>query len=39
MSDEKEIVSKEETFDKLEIRLGRVISVEEGLEERERITT
>lgn len=26
---EKEIVSKEETFDKLEIRLGRVISVEE----------
>lgn len=28
MSDEKEIVSKEETFDKLEIRLGRVISVE-----------
>src|ERR1700730_5631697 len=29
MSDEKEIVSKEETFDKLEIRLGRVISVEE----------
>ena len=30
MSDEKEIVSKEETFDKLEIRLGRVISVEEG---------
>lgn len=29
MSDEKKIVSKEETFDKLEIRLGRVISVEE----------
>lgn len=29
MSDEKETVSKEETFDKLEIRLGRVISVEE----------
>lgn len=29
MSDEKGIVSKEETFDKLEIRLGRVISVEE----------
>ena len=29
MSEEKEIVSKEETFDKLEIRLGRVISVEE----------
>ena len=28
MSEEKEIVSKEETFDKLEIRLGRVISVE-----------
>lgn len=27
--EEKEIVSKEETFDKLEIRLGRVISVEE----------
>lgn len=26
---EKEIVSKEETFDKLEIRLGRVISVED----------
>ncbi len=25
----KEIVSKEETFDKLEIRLGRIISVEE----------
>lgn len=31
MSDEKEIVSKEETFDKLEIRSGRVISVEEAL--------
>lgn len=30
MSDEKGIVSKEETFDKLEIRLGRVISVEEA---------
>lgn len=29
MSEEKEIVSKEETFDKLEIRVGRVISVEE----------
>ena len=29
MSDEKGIVSKEETFDKLEIRLGRVIGVEE----------
>jgi tRNA-binding protein len=29
MSEEKEIVSKEETFDKLEIRLGRVIDVEE----------
>lgn len=29
MSDQKEIVSKEETFDKLEIRLGRVTSVEE----------
>lgn len=29
MSEEKGIVSKEETFDKLEIRLGRVISVEE----------
>src|ERR1700680_2057746 len=29
MREEKEIVSKEETFDKLEIRLGRVISVEE----------
>src|SRR5579872_2379011 len=29
MSEEKPIVSKEETFDKLEIRLGRVISAEE----------
>lgn len=29
MREEKEIVSKEETFDKLEIRVGRVISVEE----------
>ncbi len=29
MTEEKEIVSKEETFDKLEIRLGRVISIEE----------
>jgi tRNA-binding protein len=29
MSDEKGIVFKEETFDKLEIRLGRVISVQE----------
>lgn len=29
MSEEKPIVSKEDTFDKLEIRLGRVISVEE----------
>lgn len=29
MLEEKEIVSKEETFDKLEIRLGRVISVED----------
>lgn len=29
MLDEKEIVSKEVTFDKLEIRLGRVICVEE----------
>ena len=28
MSEEKGIVSKEETFDKLEIRLGRVIAVE-----------
>lgn len=31
MSEEKTIVSKEDTFDKLEIRLGRVISVEEEL--------
>lgn len=31
MLDEKEIVSKEETFDRLEIRLGRVISIEEEL--------
>lgn len=31
MSEEKEIVSKEDTFDKLEIRVGRVISVEEEL--------
>lgn len=30
MTEEKEIVSKEETFDKLEIRLGRVIAVEEA---------
>ncbi len=29
MIDEKPIVSKEETFDKLEIRLGRIISVQE----------
>lgn len=29
MTEEKPIVSKEETFDKLDIRLGRVISVEE----------
>jgi len=29
MTEEKEIVSKEETFDKLDIRLGRVVSVEE----------
>jgi len=29
MTEEKAIVSKEETFDKLEIRLGRVISVED----------
>jgi tRNA-binding protein len=28
MSDEKPIANKEETFDKLEIRLGRVISAE-----------
>lgn len=31
MTEEKGIVSKEETFDKLDIRLGRVISVEEEL--------
>lgn len=29
MTEEKDIVSKEDTFDKLEIRLGRVIGVEE----------
>lgn len=29
MTDEKPIVSKEETFDKLEIRIGKVISVED----------
>jgi tRNA-binding protein len=29
MKEEKEIVLKEETFDKLEIRIGKVISVEE----------
>jgi len=29
MTEEKETVSKEETFDKLDIRLGRVISIEE----------
>jgi tRNA-binding protein len=29
MTEEKGVVSKEETFDKLEIRLGRIISVEE----------
>lgn len=29
MADEKLIVSKEDTFDKLEIRLGKVVSVEE----------
>lgn len=28
MTEEKQIVSKEETFDKLDIRLGRVMSVE-----------
>lgn len=28
MSEEKPLVSKEDTFDKLEIRLGRVLSVE-----------
>ena len=31
MLEEKEVVSKEDTFDKLEIRIGRVISVEEEL--------
>ena len=31
MTEEKKMVSKEETFDKLEIRLGRVISVEEEI--------
>lgn len=29
MNETKQIVSKEETFDKLEIRLGRIISIEE----------
>jgi tRNA-binding protein len=29
MTEEKAVVSKEETFDKLEIRIGRVVSVEE----------
>ncbi len=29
MSEEKAIVSKEDTFDKLEIRIGRIIGVEE----------
>lgn len=29
MAEEKTVVSKEETFDKLEIRVGRVISTEE----------
>lgn len=29
MKEDKEIVSKEETFDKLEIRCGRVVQVEE----------
>lgn len=29
MREEKPVVSKEDTFDKLEIRLGRIISVEE----------
>jgi tRNA-binding protein len=29
MREEKEIVSKEETFDKLEIRIGRILNVEE----------
>lgn len=28
MSEEKPVVSKEETFDKLDIRLGRILSVE-----------
>ncbi len=28
MAEEKQVVSKEETFDKLDIRLGKVISVE-----------
>lgn len=31
MKEEKQIVLKEETFDKLEIRVGRVVSVEEEL--------
>lgn len=31
MKKEKQIVSKEDTFDKLEIRIGRVLSVEEEL--------
>lgn len=31
MKQEKDMVSKEDTFDKLEIRLGRVINVEETL--------
>lgn len=31
MTEEIKMVSKEETFDKLEIRLGRVLSVEEEL--------
>ncbi len=30
MTEEKEVVSKEETFDLLDIRIGRVISVEEA---------
>jgi tRNA-binding protein len=29
MREEKEIVSKEETFDKLEIRIGKILSVED----------
>lgn len=29
MNEEKPVVSKEDTFDKLEIRLGRIINVEE----------